>query len=329
MALSSVTASKLKAFASALLLAWSASAHAVWPERPIRVVVPYPAGQGADVLMRHVAQELGTRLGQAVVIENRAGAGTNIGNEFVARAEPDGYTLLCTGNAIAVNHTLYKKLSYDARKDLAGVGLLARIPLIVLATPSSGMTSIDDLVASAKAAPGKIAYGVAGAGGTQHLAGEMLKMMAGIDLAMIPYKGSSPAQVDFLGGQFPVLIDSITSALPLIQSRRAVPLAVTSAARAPQLPNVPAVREAKSPGLKEFDASSWLVVFAPARTPPDIVARLNREISAIMSSPAMVETFRNAGAEPATATPAETNRFVAGEISKWAPMVRATGLSLD
>jgi len=230
---------------------------------------------------------------------------------------------------MAVNQTLYKKLSYDPLKDLAGISLIAKVPLIFLATPASGITSMAQLVKEAKAAPGRLNYASAGIGGTQHLSGEMFKAQAGVFVTHIPYRGSGPAQADFLGGQIPLMVDSVTAALPHIQAGKAVALAVTSATRSAQLPDVPAVRESGPKELRNFEAVGWLGLMAPKGTPPEVVQRLNTEVVALLKADPLARFIRDRGSEPAPTSPAEFDAFVASEIRKWGAVVRSSGATVD
>ncbi len=311
-----------------LLCALAPGAFAqAFPNHAIRLVVPFPAGGTTDILARDVAKQLTETLGQAVVVDNRPGAGGNIGADIVAKAAPDGYTLLMgTVGTHAINPSLYAKMPYDHVKDFTPVVLVAGVPNVLVVNPSVPVNTVADLIKLAKAKPGSINFASSGSGTSIHLSGELFKTMAGVDMTHVPYKGSSPALTDLMGGQVQIMFDNLPSSLPLIKSGKLRAVAVTSLKRAPALPDVPTIAESGLPG---FEASSWFGILAPAGTPAPIVARLNAEVNKWLQSPQAKQQLLTQGAEPAGGPPETFVAHIRAETEKWAKVVKASGAKAD
>lgn len=313
-------------FASLLSVA-SAPAHALYPEHPIRWVVPFPAGGAMDSIARTLGDEMSKTLRQAIVVENRPGAGGNIGAELVARSPADGYTLMIAANGMAVNPALYGKLGYDPIKDFAPVSLLAVVPNVLVTNKATNpQKTLADVIASARAKPGKYTYASAGNGTSIHLAGELFTSMAHVDLLHIPYKGSGPAMTDLLGGQVDYMFDSITSAKPHIDSGKLTAIAVTTAKRSSALPNVPTVAEA---GVPQYELSPWFGAFVPAKTPQPVIDTLNKAMLDALKKPAVQQRLASIGAEPIGSTPGQLKDHLAKETVKWGALIRERGIHAD
>ena len=303
-----------------------ASAQA-YPTKPIRVVVPFPAGGTTDVLARAAAQKLTETLGQPAVVDNRPGAGGNIGAELVAKSPPDGYTLLMgTVGTHAINPGLYPKLPYDHVKDFAPVILVAGVPNVLVINPALPVNSVQELIAYAKANPGALNFASSGNGTSIHLSAELFKTMAGVQMTHVPYKGSAPALQDLVGGQVQLMFDNLPSSLALIKGGKLKALAVTSATRAAALPDVPTLAESGLPG---FEASSWFGLLAPAGTPAPVIAKLNGEIAKWLATPEAKEKLLAQGATAAGGTPEDFAQFIAAETAKWQKVVKESGAKVD
>ena len=316
------------ALASATLPAANAQAPAAsWPSKPIRWVVPFPPGGAMDAIARTLGEKAGKTLGQPFVIENKPGAGGNIGADFVAKQPGDGYTLMITSIGMATNKPLYGKLSYDPIKDFAPVSLLAVVPNVLVTNATQpDVKTAKDVIAAARKAPGKLTYASAGNGTSIHLAGEVFTSLAQVDMLHVPYKGSGPAVSDLLGGQVNYMFDSITSARPHIESGKLRALGVTTAKRSKTLPNVPTLAEAGLPG---YEVSPWFAVFMPAATPKDIVAKVNAALLEAMKDPDVVKRFETIGAEPVGSTPEEMAQHLARESERWTKLIQERGIKLD
>lgn len=297
-----------------------------YPARPVRVIVPFSPGGAADTPGRMLTPKLGEALGQQVLIDNRPGAGSTIGTELVAKAAPDGYTLLLVSNTHAINASLYKKLNYDPVADFASVLQFATSPNVLVVHPSLPAKSVKELIALAKAKPGQIDYASSGNGSSQHLFTALFTTLAGIDMNHVPYKGSGQARTDLLSGQISVSVPGIASVIQYVRDGRLRALGVTSAKRSPQLPNVPTVAEA---GVKGYVADQWLGFLAPAKTPEDAIAKLNGAARRALEQPDLRKSFENVGAQADYLGPAEFGALVKSEMPKWAKVVKATGLQIN
>jgi tripartite-type tricarboxylate transporter receptor subunit TctC len=303
----------------------AAAAQAAYPNRPVRIVVGFAPGGGVDVTARLIGQALSERLGQQFVIENRPGAGTNIGTEAVVNAVPDGYTLLLATNPNAVNATLYQKLNFNFIRDIVPIAMVSRVPNVMEVHPSFPATTIRDFVAYAKAHPGQINFASAGIGASDHMAGEMFKAMTGIDLVHVPYRGVAPALNDLIGAQVQVMFGSMPSTIQHIKTGKLRALAVTTPIRSAALPEVPAISEV-FPG---YEASTWYGVGAPKKTPRAIIERLNTEINAALADPKLKARFAELGAEPISMSQSEFEKFIADETERWGNVVRLAGLKAE
>jgi tripartite-type tricarboxylate transporter receptor subunit TctC len=313
---------------AALLCATTGSAFAdTYPSKAIDFVVPYPPGGASDIIARLIAERLQASLKQPVVVENRAGANGMIAYQYVAKAPADGYTILMANiGPSAINPSIYKKMSYDAVKDFAPITLVSWVPLMVVANPGLRVDSVAELIARAKAAPGTLSYGVSGNGTAGHLAMELFKSNAGIDIKPIPYKGDTPALTDTMGGQVDVMMATVVAAAPHVAGGRLKALAVTTPKRLSASPDIPTVAESGMPG---FEAVSWGGVLAPAATPRPIVDKLNAEIVRILKLPEVKRRFAEAGAEVVHSTPEEFAKYIASETAKWGKIARAAQVSMD
>jgi len=316
----------------ALGLSWSGAVMAQtpatdWPTKPVRWVVPFPPGGAMDAIARTLGDKAGKALGQSFVIENKAGAGGNIGADYVSKAPADGHTIMITSIGMSTNKPLYGKLSYDPVKDFAPVSLLAVVPNVLVTNATQpNVKTVADLVAAARKAPGQLSYASAGNGTSIHLAGEMFTSLTGTDMLHVPYKGSGPAVADLLGGQVNYMFDSITSARSHLQSGKLRALAVTTAKRSPALPNVPTMAEA---GVAGYEVSPWFAVFAPAGTPKPVIDKLNRTLRDAMKQPDVAARFESIGAEAVGSSPEELASHLARESTRWGKLITERGIRSD
>jgi tripartite-type tricarboxylate transporter receptor subunit TctC len=294
-----------------------------YPARAVRLVVPFSAGGSTDIIGRTVGQKLSEMWSQPVIVDNRPGGSTTIGTDVVAKSPPDGYTFLITPAPFAIVPGLIAKLPYDPAKAFEPITLINTTPLVVIVNPGVPAKSVKELIALAKKKPGALNFGSSGSGGTNHLAGELFNTMAGVKMVHIPYKGNAPALTDLVGGHVDLLFNGLTSAMPLIKSGKARVLAVTSLKRAGSLPEVPTLDEL---GLKGFQAVAWNGLSAPARTPREIISKVNADVVKVVHSPELVERLKAEGSDPVGSTPAEFAAFLREEIARWAKVIRVAGV---
>jgi tripartite-type tricarboxylate transporter receptor subunit TctC len=298
-----------------------------YPTRPATIVVPFAAGGTTDILARVIGQALTRELGQSVIVDNRAGAGGNIGASLAAKAPADGYTLFMgTVGTHAINQGLYKKLPFDPIKDFQPLTRVAMVPNLLVANPGKPYKSVKELIAYAKANPGKVNFGSSGSGSSIHLSGELFNSLAKVDMVHVPYKGSAPAVTDLLGGQIDIMFDNMPSAIQHVRSGKLRPLAVTTAKRSPELPDVPTIAEAGVPG---YEATSWFGMFAPAGTPAPVVARVHTALVKVLADAEVKKKLAEQGAEPYAEKPEQFAEFIRKETAKWSKVVKDSGASAD
>ena len=315
--------------AAVALLAGTLPAHAqsAYPTRPISLIVPFPAGGSTDLVARVVAEKMNGLLGQQIVVDNRGGAGGNVGSAAAAKSEPDGYTLLMgTVATHAINSALYKKMPYDPVKDFAPVSLLVVVPNVLVVNPDFPAKNVQELIALAKEKPGELSYASSGNGTPLHLSGELFKSMAGVDIVHVPYKGAGPALVDVMGGHVPIMFDNLPSSTDHIKAGKLRGLAVTTAERSPSMPDLPTIAESGLPGYETY---TWNALFVPAGTPPDVIAKLNEAAVAAVSDPEVKAKLETMGASIVGSTPEQLAKHVQAELDKWGPVVKASGAQID
>lgn len=303
-----------------------ASAQDGWPNRPVKIIVPFPAGGSTDIVAREIAQGLTAKFGQQFIVENRAGAGSTVGTAAVAKAPGDGYTFLVTSSHFSIVPSLYETLPYDPHKDLKGVSLLVNIPVILVATPSAPFKTVAELIEYDKKNPGKLNFGSSGAGGVNHLSGELFNYMAGIKLTHIAYKGTAPAMQDLMAGHVQIMFDAISTSLPNIRAGHIKAVAWTGAKPSPVLADLPTVAASGLPG---YDTTSWLAMFAPAGTPQEIVNKVSDEVREILNQPAVKERQLAQGVEIVASTPQQLDATVQAEMPKWSALIKKIGVKAE
>jgi len=310
--------------ASALILIAFAGAAAAqsYPNRPVRLVVPFAAGGSTDMVARALAPKLNEIFGQTFIVDNRPGGGTVIGTEAVARSPADGYSLLVVPAPFTINPSLLPKLPYDPINDFTPITLINTTPLVVVVNPSVPARNVKELIALAKSKPGTLNFGSSGTGGSNHLAGELFNAMAGVKMLHVPYKGNAPALTDLVGGHVDLIFNGLTSAYPMIKANRLRPIAMTSLKRSAVLPEVPTLDES---GLKGFEAVAWNGLSGPAKTPPEAVEKLSGAIRKVLANPDMRERLKSEGSDPVGSTPAEFAKFLRDEVTKWAKVIKLSG----
>jgi tripartite-type tricarboxylate transporter receptor subunit TctC len=317
---------RILALAAATLAAAPALAQ-TWPSRPISLIVPFAAGGGTDAFARPLAQQLDNQLGQRVIIDNRAGAGGNAGAAAAAKAQPDGYTFFVGATHHVIAPSMYTNLTYDLQKDFVPIGIVSQVPHVVVVHPQKvAAKTLPELIAAAKAAPGKLNYGSAGAGTAHHLAGEMFKLLTGTNIVHVPYRGAGPAMQDLVAGQIDMAFDGLGSSAAQIQGGQVRALAVAAPQRVKAFPDVPTAAEAGVPG---YEVSTFYALWAPKGTPPEIVARMTKELQTALQAPQIKEAWARQGSEIPTLTGAEFGAFVGSEITRWAKVVKDAGLKLE